>query len=434
MKHFSRLWILTLLFIGLSGLLSPTQAGPQQRIDLLQVKGTINPVVKSYIDRGLSEAEEAGAVLVVITLDTPGGLLDTTREIVQRMIAARVPIAVYVSPSGARAASAGVFITMAAHVAAMAPGTNIGAAHPVGGQGETITGTLGIKITNDAIAQIQGIAEQRGRNAEWAKAAVAESVSVVASEALALKVVDLVATDLGDLLAQIDGREVTLPTGKVVLKTAGVPIHPVPMSALESFLNVLSDPNIAYILFIIGINALLFELSNPGAILPGVVGVICLVLGLYTLGTLPIDYAGIALTVFAFILFIIDIKAPTHGLLTIGGVISLILGGVLLTNTSPEYFKISWSVIAGVTVPTALFFAFVVGKAVQSQRRPATTGREGLLNARGRSRTPLNPHGTVLVQGELWEAIAEDAPIEAGADIQVTAIQGFQLRVRRAKS
>ncbi|MEW6233601.1 MAG: nodulation protein NfeD [Chloroflexota bacterium] len=399
-------------------------------VDVLTVKGPINPVVAGYIDRGIKEAERDDAVCVIVEMDTPGGLMDAMRDIVQDIVSARVPVVVYVSPPGARAASAGVFIAMASHVSAMAPNTNIGAAHPVDTSGGEIPATMNQKVTNDAVASVRSLAERRGRNADWAEKAVRESISSPEREALEQRVVDLVTDNLATLLVDLEGRSVTLASGTVALHTKGAAVNRIAMTPVESFLDLISNPNIAYILMVLGVNGLIFELSNPGAILPGVVGGICLLLAFYALGTLPINYAGLALIIFAFVLFIVEVKAPTHGLLTTGGIVAMFLGSLLLINSTAPYFTISRELIAAVVGLTAAFFVFVVGAALRAQRRRVTTGREGLVGQVGVAKAALAPSGTILVDGELWEATSLSGRIEPGQRVRVIEVDGLRLKVK----
>jgi len=404
-----------------------------RHVDAIRANGVVNPVMARYIDRAISAAESDGAQALIIQLDTPGGLDTSMREIMQRMLAARVPVVVYVAPSGARAASAGLFITITGHVAAMAPSTNIGSAHPVsiGSDGQTapMDPVMTDKVVNDAVALITGVASQRGRNAQWAEKAVRESVNVTASEALDLKVVDLVADDMDDLLEKLDGRQVSLAAGTVTLHTQGAVVSWLQMSFVEELLNIISDPNLAYILFIIGLNGLIYELASPGSIIPGVVGAISLILAFFALGTLPINLAGVALIVLAFLLFAVDIFAPTHGALTLGGVLALVLGSMMLINSSEPSLAVSPWLIGAVAVFTGSFFLFVVHAVVRSHRRRAVTGKEGLVGAVGEAKTRLEPQGYVYVQGELWSAISENGFIEPGTKVRVIGMQDLTLLV-----
>ncbi len=397
------------------------------------VTGPITPLTASYVDRGIAAAEADGASCFIIEMDTPGGLGSAMEDMVKRMLAARVPLVVYVSPTGGRAASAGVFITLAAHAAAMAPGTRIGAAHPVGSSGEDLPDSMKEKVTSDMLASVRNLAERRGSRArDWAESAVRESASATEREALDLGVIDLVAADIISLLQGLDGRSVTTAAGSVRLATAGLPVRDLPMNAAESFLQLLSDPNIAYILMILGVNGLIFELASPGAILPGVVGGICLLLAFYTLGTLPLNYAGLALIAFAFVLFVAEVKVMSHGLLTIGGIIAMILGSLMLTSGAAPYFTISpWAILFVVAI-TSSFFAFAVAKAIAAQRHQAVTGQEGLKGAVGDVRRALAPSGMVMLQGELWEAYTTGEPLAVGDRVRVLAMEGLRLKVEKA--
>lgn len=411
-------------------------AAPQ--IDIITVKGVINPIVSGYVARGIRTAESDGAAALVVRMDTPGGLDTSMREIIQSILESKVPVIVYVWPQGGRAASAGVFISYASHVAAMAPNTNIGAAHPValggsptGADQQQTDSTMTEKVTNDAVAYIKGIASERGRNAEWAEKAVRESVSVTSAEAKKLGVVELVASDLPDLLSQLDGREVRLPGGKVTLRTEGAVIRQMDMGPIEQFLLTISDPNIAFLLLSLAVTALLIEFSNPGTILPGVIGGISLFLALFSLGMLPVNYAAVGLIFLAFILFILEVKITSFGMLTVGGVVSMTLGALLLVNSASPDLQVSRPLIASVVLGTAAAFYFVIRAARRAHVRIPTTGREGLMGHTAVSRSDLDPEGYVLVEGESWSAVAEDGPIPAGEPVVVVAKEGFKLRVRK---
>ena len=321
--------LLLVVVLGL-GLYSLATAQGVDHVDVLTFKGTVAPVSAQYISRGIDTAVSDGAQALIIEMDTPGGLDSSMRQIIQKMLASPVPVVVYVSPPGARAGSAGVFLTMAAHVAVMAPSTNIGAAHPVGGQGEEITGTMGEKVTNDAVAYIRTLAEKYGRNADWAEEAVRKSVSITADQAVEMHVVDFIANDLGDLLKKLDGRQVSTSFGARTLQTKSATINYVPMNLQENFLHTITEPTIAYLLLTLGIWALIAEFNNPGAILPGVTGVLCLLLAFVAFGSLPLNWGGVALLLVSIVLFILDIKAPTHGILTAGGIIAFVLGSLII--------------------------------------------------------------------------------------------------------
>jgi membrane-bound serine protease (ClpP class) len=341
---------------------------------------------------------------------------------------------VYVSPAGSQSASAGVFITLAAHIAAMAPGTNIGAAHPVSLQGEQDSVVMS-KATNDAAAFIRTIAEKRKRNLTWAEEAVRKSLSITETEALKKHVVDLVARNLDSLLVRLDGKNVELPTGMVTLHTKGARIEQLEMGFSEKVLDILSDPNIAYILLMLGVYGLLFELYNPGSILPGVVGVISLILAFYSLHTLPVNYAGLALILFAVVLFIAEIKVTSHGLLAVGGVISLLLGSMMLirSESALEFVQISWSVIITSVAVTVVFFMFIVGFGLKALRSKPVTGREGLVGETGEALTVLNPDGRVRVHGEIWNAVSASGDIAKDAKIRVVGLENLTLQVEEVK-
>lgn len=399
-------------------------------VHLITIEGTINPVTSQFLVDAIDRAEKAEAEALIVRLDTPGGLMASTRTMVKRMLTARVPIVVYVAPSGARAGSAGVFITLAGHIAAMAPGTNIGAAHPVNMGGE-MDSTMNKKVTNDAVAFIRSIAEQRGKDPEWAEAAVRESVSITDRDALEKGVADVVASDIDDLLSQINGMKVQLPEKEKTISTESYELIVKEMTWRERFLDKISDPNIAYILLMLGFYGLLFELYNPGAILPGIIGGICLILAFFALQTLPVNYAGLLLIIFSIILFVLEIKVTSYGVLTIGGIVSLILGSIMLYKgvDIPE-IRVSWNVLIPVVVVTALFFIVVISFGVRAQRRSPDYGREALIGKEAQAVEPLNPEGLVRIEGELWLAIA-DEKVRKGERLIVKKVQGMRLYVSR---
>ncbi|MBI2887653.1 MAG: nodulation protein NfeD [Chloroflexi bacterium] len=398
---------------------------------VLIAKGAVTPVMFSFIDRGIGEAETRDAAAVVIQLDTPGGLDSAMRDIVQRINASRVPVVVYVGPAGARAASAGAFITMAGHVAAMAPNTAIGAAHPVAGGGQQISGPMEDKVVNDAVAYIRGTAQARGRNQEWAERAVRESISTSWDRAVEERVVDFTARDLQDLVRQLHGRRAQLLAGEAEIATTGAAVERVEMTFLETFLFAISDPNVAYLLLSVAMLAIFLELSNPGAVLPGIVGGICLLTALFALGMLPVNIAGLLLIGLGFLLFVAELWVTSHGMLSVGGVISLGLGSLILINSYTPYLQINRWLIAGVVGFFATFFFFLVGVALRSRRRGALRGSTALVGMRGLARTALEPEGTVLVHGELWTARAENGPIQPGEQVLVVEVEGLQLHVTR---
>ncbi len=408
----------------------------QQRVDILTIDGVINPAASEYLQRTLEVAAEEGVHCVVIQLDTPGGLVDAMRDMTKEILGSGLPVVVYVAPAGARAASAGTFITLAGHVAAMAPGTNIGAASVVsmGMRGDSATATLMRKATNDAVAFIKSIAEQRGRNAEWAEKAVTEAASVPASEALRLGVIDLIAPSLDSLLAAIDGRMVKTTTGEVVLQTANAEKNFLEMPLRFKILDTISDPNIAYILFIIGLYGLFFELYNPGAIFPGVIGGICIILAFYAMNTLPVNYAGVLLILLSVVLFLLEIKIPSYGVLSIGGVIAFILGSVMLYDSDLPFMKVSWEIIGIVSVVTALFFLFAVGLGLRAQKRKPAIGREYLLDTLAEALDDFeNGRGQVLHEGEIWNAVGPEG-IRKGEQVRVIKVEGLRLTVERVST
>ncbi|MBZ0168470.1 hypothetical protein MELA_02736 [Candidatus Methylomirabilis lanthanidiphila] len=395
----------------------------------IQVEGVIAPSTADYIIRAIKQADREVAQALIIELDTPGGLDLSMRSIIKEMLAAERPIIVYVSPKGARAASAGAFITLAAHIAAMAPGTNIGAAHPVN-MGGPMDKEMNKKVTNDAAAYIRTIAEQRGRNVQWAEDAVRKSVSATEKEALNLKIIDLVADKLDNLLVALDGREVTTTLGTVVLHTKGVEVSRLDMSLRDKILKVISDPTIAYMLLMLGLAGLYFEFSTPGAILPGVLGGICLILAFYAFQTLPINYAGLLLILLAIILFIAEVKVTSYGILAVGGIIAMVLGSMMLIKSPAPFMRISLPTIVLTTGATAAFFIFLVTMALRAQRQQTTTGAEGLIGQIGTARTSLRPEGMVFVEGELWSAQCEEGA-EPGDKVRVRALKGLMLFVSK---
>ncbi len=427
------LFILIVLLLAVS-IGARAQTG-SSRVDVLTVKGTINPVLTDYISRGIEQAEETGATAVIIQMDTPGGLDTAMRDIIQSIINARVPVVVYVSPAGARAASAGAYITLSAHVAVMAPNTAIGAATPValGGEGEAqMSEEMKHKVLNDAIAYIRDLASRHGRNAEWAEKAVRDGSSATSEEALALNVVDMVAPDLNTLLAQLDGRQVTLIDGReIILNTHGAAINYVEMKLIEDFLYTIADPNIAYLLLSLAMLGIMVEIFNPGLIFPGVVGAISLLLAFFSLGVLPVNWAGVLLIALAFGLFVGEVLTTTFGLFTAGGVISLVIGSLILFKGASPLFRIDPWLIAGVTIVIAAVFGFVVNRAIRAHRKQASTGREELIGKRAVVKVALDPEGTIFYKGERWSAISDTGRIEPGEEVIITAMDGLILHVAR---
>ena len=402
----------------------------------IPVDGSINPVTRDFIVRGLDEAADRGFSLVVIELDTPGGLVDSTRDIVTAILASPVPVVVFVAPSGARAASAGTFILLAADVAVMAPGTNVGAAHPVplGGSpgepadGEETQGASTDKAAQDAAAFARSIAEERGRNVAWAEAAVLESKSITASEALELGVIDLIADDFTDLLQRLEGQK--LLDGRI-LSTRGVPTEILRATLRERLLRLLADPNLIYILFILGLYGLIYEFFQPGVGFGLAAGGVCLLLALFGLQVLPVNLVGLVLVLFGMGLIVLDAFTPTNGILTAGGIVSLLIGSLTLFDIPDRRFGLSLATILSVVGVTGALAAFIVSKGLWAQAKSPATGVDALIGRTGTAKTDLDPGGTVLVRGEYWAAVSLDGPILAGTTIRVESIEGRTLRVRR---
>ncbi len=425
----------------------------------IRIEGAIDVPSAEYLQRGLREATAQKAQCLLILLNTPGGLGEPMKDMTEALLNSPVPSIVYVYPAGAFAISAGTFITLSANIAAMHPATTIGAAHPVelfsapkppeptgetraanGGKTEAnqkspapSSDVMAQKILNTFALQARVIAEQRGRNPDWAEKAVRESITASAEQAVKLGVVNLLANDVPDLMEKADGRKVEVAGGKtVVLHTKGAPVTELPATAKESFLHVLADPNILLVLLVLAGLGLMFELQNPGAILPGVIGGLCLLLSLYSMAALPVNYAGVGLIVFAMLLFLAEVKVPSHGVLTVGGVISFVIGALMLTGTtmSPA-MRVSWQVIVVMALLLVLFFLFVIGAAVRAHLRKVQTGEEGMIQARGRALSRLSPYGTVLVEGERWRARASEGEIGEGEEVEVVKHDGFTLTVRK---
>jgi membrane-bound serine protease (ClpP class) len=426
------LFVLSLFSFGILG-----HSQEKSPVFFIEVDGIINPATAKFITESIDEATQQGGQCLIVQLDTPGGLMESMRIIVKKELSSTIPIIVYVAPSGARSASAGVFITMAANIAVMAPGTHIGAAHPVlggapaplGGE-QKVDKTMMEKIINDTVSYIKSIAKTRGRNADWAEKAVVKSVSITDEEAVKLNVVDFIAPDTQTLLAKIDGRVVKLDGITRTLHTKGIKPQPIQMSWRDRLLDIISNPTIAYILLMLGIYGIFFELTSPGAILPGVVGGIFLILGFYALQMLPVNYAGLALIFFGIILFIAEIKVVSHGLLAVGGVISLLLGSVMLFRSPEEYMRVSFSVIIPAVLVSAAFFIFAVAKAVKARIRRPTTGMEGLVGEVGIVSSLISPEGKISIHGEFWNAIG-DQPIEKGEKVQVVGVTQLKLKVKK---
>jgi membrane-bound serine protease (ClpP class) len=401
-----------------------------QTVISIKIDGPINPVSAEYIHRGIERAGTENAACLLIHLNTPGGLLKSTRIIVGDILESSVPVIVYVSPAGAHAGSAGVFITLAADIAAMAPGTNIGAAHPVMIQGAPDT-IMNAKSTNDAAAFIRTIAEYRKRNLQWAEDAVRQSVAITANEALQKNIIDLIVQNDRDLLNQVDGKWILRDSTRIQLHTRGAAIQTLEMGFTEKILNVVSDPDVAYILLMLGLIGLLFELFNPGIIFPGIVGFISLVLAFYSLNTLPVNYAGLALIIFGVLLLLLEIKIVSHGMLTIGGITALLIGSLMLIrpDSNLEFIGISRALIfSSVTVLTC-FFLFVIGMGLKAQRGKPLTGIESLPGETGETLDPLNPSGRVRMHGEIWNAVSVSGIVNRGEKVRVKEVKNLTLYV-----
>jgi membrane-bound serine protease (ClpP class) len=419
-----------LALAALAALAGPASAAAP--VSLIELDSAITPVTVRLLAGAIERAQADGAQALVVQLNTPGGLERSMRSMVQSILGSPIPVIVYVAPTGARAASAGVFITMAAHVAAMAPATNIGAAHPVaiggGADKEMIK-----KVENDAAAFARTIATERGRNAEWAEKAVRSSVSATEREAVKLKVVDLVADSVPDLLARIDGRTVKTARGPATLATREAAVRVIEVRFRDKFLALISDPNVAYLLMMAGMLGIFFELSNPGAILPGVIGGICLILAFYAFQSLPVNWAGLLLILFGVVLLIAEIKVVSHGVLAIGGVIAMLLGSLMLYDTPQTTgIRLSWFVIVPAVGTTAGLVFFAVSMGIRALYRPAVTGQSAMVGRRAIARSALAPEGQVLIDGELWRAVSPDGRIEAGEAVQITAVDGLTLTVIRS--
>ena len=421
MKYIYIILTLSLLLFCFSG----NAVEASNEVYIIRMSGPISPASAGFLKKGINKASAQGVSCIIIELDTPGGLAESMREMVMAIFASKVPVVIYVAPSGARAASAGVMITMAADIAAMAPGTNIGAAHPVGGGGKEISGTMAEKVVNDMVAHARSIAKKRGRNADWVETAVRKSVSITETEALKENVIDVVAKDMDDLIRQINGRKVqdkgvlTLDNiNKIILKE----------DLRTKILKTISNPNIAYILMMIGLAGLYFELSHPGAVLPGVVGGISIILAFFAFQTIPVNYAGFLLIVLALIFFIMEMKIASYGLLSIAGITSLLLGSIMLFENSGTGMSLSWEVLIPTLVLISGFFVVISGLVFKSHLSKPKTGARGLIGEIGVVREPLMPEGKVFVHGELWNAISKDS-IQTGTRVRVVNIVNLLLEV-----
>lgn len=432
MRRLVRLIYVILIAIHLVAPLALAQDAGEQVL-VVDVTGPVTPVMLGLIERSIAEADTRNAAALIIRLDTPGGSIELTQRIIQTIIAADLPVVVYVWPPGAHAASAGTFITLAGHVAAMAPRTSIGAASPIDGSGGEIDETLRAKIENILVADIKGLADRRGEKAlEWAQQAITEAKAASADEALKLGVIDFVAKDLDDLLAQMDGFKVEVQGQEVILATAGAEVDFLQATAIEDFLGIITNPTIALLLISIGSLAIVYEIINPGGYMSGIIGAILLVIGFYAIGQLPVNYAGLALILLAFALFIAEMFTHTFGALTTAAVVSFVVGALILFNTNEFYYQLPLPSVIGIPLSLAVIFGFGIRKVLQARRTKPVTGQEGLIGAIGTVKVALEPEGSVFVWGERWQASsANGQPIAVGERVKVTAVEGLHLKVEK---
>ncbi|MBH0201706.1 MAG: nodulation protein NfeD [Nitrospira sp.] len=409
---------LTLISIPASG----------EEVVVASYDGVINPVAAEYLHDALAFTHSAGAQALIFTLDTPGGLDTSMRLMIKDMTASPIPVIVFVAPSGGRAASAGVFITLAAHVAAMAPGTNIGAAHPVAMGGGEMDNTMKEKVENDAAAYIKSVAEQRGRNAAWAEDAVRKSISATEQEALKLKIIDMVAENIPALLRQLNGKTIALPSGSTTFSTETARLREFPMGARLELLKALSDPSIAYLLMSIGTIGIMAELYSPGAILPGIIGAISLILAFYSLQSLPVNYAGALLVILGVVFLLLEISVTSYGLLALGGLAAMILGGLLLIKSDAPFMQVSLSFLLPTVITVGALVGTVIWMAAKGGRRGPVTGVEAMIGSIGIAKTDLNPRGQIALHGEIWEAVSQ-TPIRQGEEAKVTSVEGLTVNV-----
>ena len=427
-------WISFVIFLFLL-FPSPARAQAGRRVLLLEAQGPLTPAMVGYIERGIAQADRTPAEALVLQLDTPGGSIDLMNSIVQAIRASDVPVIVYVAPRGAIAGSAGTVITLAGHIAAMAPETAIGAASPVGGQGEDLEQTLETKQKEILKATVRSLAANRGAEATaLAEATIEEAKAVSAQEALAAGLIDLIAADIPDLLQQVDGRTVAVGGDEIILSTAGAEVETIPQRFIEQFLQVLTNPNIVFLLLTVGVQAILIEISHPGGWIAGFIGIVCLALGTYGLGILPVNWFGLAFVLTAFVLFILEVKAPTHGALTVAGMASFIVGALVLFNSpeTPSFQRVSVPLVVGTGIATAAFFMTIVAFAIRGQMRPVETGAEAIIGRLGEVRSALSPAGMIQVAGELWSAETEEGEdLPVGTKVEVVGVDGLKLVVRK---
>jgi membrane-bound serine protease (ClpP class) len=415
--------------LAIAAALPANAASPTPRVDQADLNGDINTIMAAYISASVSRAESDHADALLVVINTPGGISTSMDDIVTSLLNSKVPVIAFVYPSGARAASAGLFVAESADILAMAPGTNIGSAHPIQASGADLTGDLGAKVLNDAVTRVSNLAAIHGRNADWAEQAVRNSVNINAEQAVSIHVADLEASDPISLLSTVDGKIVQRPSGTLTLHTAGAQIQDFPMPFWMLFLNALIDPTIAALLILLAAYGIITELSTPGAILPGVVGGIAAILAIVSLANLPVNIAGALMMLLALALFVADLKANTHGILSFGGVLALLLGMAFLVNTGPIGLGVNPVAVIVAAALTTAFFVFFIRKVWAARRRPVTTGAEALVGAKGEAREDLSPEGLVFVRGALWKAVASATPIPIGSQVRVVGRKGLQLQV-----
>ncbi|MEE4253803.1 MAG: nodulation protein NfeD [Desulfuromusa sp.] len=428
MSRFIRTILIVILLIA--GVASQHAEATQQTVRHLIIASAINPVTATFISRQISIANQNSEPAILIQLDTPGGLDTSMREIIQAELSSTIPVIIYIAPQGARAASAGALITLAADFAVMAPGTNIGAAHPVAiGAGKQTDSTMMKKVENDAAAYARSLAQKRGRNQDWAERSVRDSVSISAEEALDLTVIDLIADGTDHLLNQLHNYKYIRNGKTLTFTTQGIVLQQIEMDWREKILNTLSNPNIAYLLLMLGIIGIFFEISQPGVVLPGAIGTIAILLALFAFSSLPINYVGFLLIILAIVLFILEVKVVSYGMLAVGGIISMALGSIMLIDSSEPYLQISRAVIAATVTVSAGFFLLATGMVVKTQRRPVISGQEGMVGEIGEAIDPISDSGMVFVHGEYWQACS-DQPIPVGAKIRIIKVMdGLKLQV-----
>lgn len=432
MKRLTALLSIAVL-IGLAASQAAPKPGANARplVNTIRIEGPIEPAVALYVSRSIKQAEEDGASALIVLLDTPGGLMDSMDSITKDFLASRVPIVVYVWPQGAKAASAGAIITIASHVAAMAPATNIGAAHPVGLGSDQPDEVMSKKLENDAAASARKLAKTRGRNVDVAEQFVRKSISLTEEEARKKKIIDIIARDQDDLLKQLHGRKVRLPGGMVTISSRNADVRPIEPSLRERFLHIIGNPNVAYILMLIAVYGIIFELQNPGSVFPGVIGGIALILALFSFAVLPVNLAGVLLIILGIALLVTDLFVPGHGILTVGGLTSFVVGSLIMFETRSPVFRISVTLVITMAAMTGAFFLLAVGAGVRAQKSRIVTGREGMVGQVVEARTDIAPKGKVFIEGEYWNAVTDGEPIKKGELVRVVAVEKLRLRVRK---